>query len=55
MIGGFDGKKNTRSIEYYDENKNIWTRMKVKLTRGLAGFHLVAKDDNKIMIIGGMT
>lgn len=54
-IGGFDGKKNTKSIEYYDEEKNVWLRLKCKMTRGLAGLHLIPKGPNKILIIGGMT
>ncbi|CAK82722.1 unnamed protein product (macronuclear) [Paramecium tetraurelia] len=54
-IGGFDGKKNTKSIEYYDEVKNIWVRSKIRMPRGLAGFHLIPLENEKIMIVGGMT
>ena len=44
-IGGFDGKKNTKSIEYYDEMKNIWIRSKIRMPRGLAGFHLIPLEN----------
>lgn len=55
VIGGFDGKKNTKSVEYYDEQKNIWMRHKAKTHRGLAGFQLLPKGPHKILLIGGMT
>lgn len=54
-IGGFDGKKHTKSIEYYDENKNIWKRFKLKLSRGLAGFSIIPYDTHTFIINGGMT
>lgn len=37
VIGGFDGRKHTKTIEYYDEHKNVWKKHPLKLTRGLAG------------------
>lgn len=24
VVGGFDGRKHSKTIEYYDESKNIW-------------------------------
>lgn len=55
VIGGFDGKKNTRSIEYYDEDKNTWHRLKAKTPRGLAGFSLIPLDSHRLLLVGGMT
>lgn len=54
-MGGFDGRKHTKSIEYYEEELNIWVRMKVKLSRGTAGFSLVPRGNHELLISGGMT
>jgi N-acetylneuraminic acid mutarotase len=54
-IGGFTGKKNTKSIEYYDETTNIWKMLKLKLQRGLAGFALMPKASHELIIVGGLT
>lgn len=37
VVGGFDGRKHTKSMEVYDQNKNVWKKLHIKLPRGLAG------------------
>ena len=54
-MGGFDGRKHTKSIEVYDEEKNVWRKLKAKLPRGLAGMTLVSIEPHKLLIIGGIT
>jgi N-acetylneuraminic acid mutarotase len=55
VIGGFDGRKHTKSIEVYDDDKNVWRKLKYKLPRGLAGMNIISVEPHKIMLVGGIT
>ena len=55
VVGGFDGRKHTKSFEVYHDDKNVWEKLKTKLPKGLAGMTILSVEPHKIMVIGGIT